>query len=157
MQWDSEEWRELRNEKLTEWFRGNTDAVNCFLWLTTICETWDDLIDKDVEIGPDAINEAFIGALVELPRNPFYYQFRNLLEPLIISSINSWLDSEQFVKRDEEKWRMYAFFLRNEALALIPMIAYCLGGFNYMRQVSIASREFFSHETYQEWEHRHAV
>lgn len=155
MQWDSPEWRKLRNEKLREWFLDNKAAVECFLWITTIYETWDDLIDQDTEMTPGQIHEAFIGALVELPRNAFYYQWRPMIEPLILSNINAWLDSEEFVKRNDETWRMAAFFLRNEGAGLIPMIAYCVGGFAHMRKISIEAREFLAHETYEEWEHRH--
>ncbi len=155
MQWDSEQWREVRNKKFLEWFLGNTAAVEFMINLSTIVETWDDLIDQDKQILPQDIHFAFAEALVGLPRNAFYYQYRPMIEPLIIMAVNAYLDSEIFAKRTEAKWRMQSFWLRNFGGEILQMIAYCVGGFTHMRKVSIEIREFLSHESYDEWEHRH--
>jgi len=71
MEFDSEEWRELRNAKLDEWLLGNKDAVRCVLDLGQIVETWDDLIDKDKPISDQDISGSFYAATVNLPLNPF--------------------------------------------------------------------------------------
>jgi hypothetical protein len=154
--WDSKEWRQLRNEKFFKWFRGNQNAVHCFIDLSAVSETWDDLIDRDKEIDNEDIHRAFLNLLIGLPLNPFYQQYRYYLEPMIIMSVNAWLDSLSLAESPEKKWNMLAFYMRNLGAELAPMIAFCVGGFDHMRNVSGEIRKFLNHESYAEWEHRHA-
>ena len=153
-QWDSIEWRKMRDKCLYKWFMGDQHAIQCFIDISTIVETWDDLIDKD-EVTDKDINYAFDACFIHLPRNPFYMKFRHMLEPLIIMSVNAYHDSETLVKRDDESSRMMSFYIRNIGLELVPMIAFCIGGYDHMRKISMEARDFFIHETYEEWEHRH--
>lgn len=157
MTWDSEGWRKVRNEKLLNWFDGNEDAVRCLVDLSTIAESWDDMIDGDVPLVSSEINNAFNIAMVILPTNPFYIMNRHMLEPVTIMAINAWLDSLELEKRRDEKSKMLAFYMRNLGIELAPMIAFCIGGFKRMREVSLEIRDFLNHETYEEWEHRHVA
>jgi len=43
-------------EAKLEWFGGNQDAVNMFNMFVDLAHTWDDLVDKDVEVSEDHIN-----------------------------------------------------------------------------------------------------
>ena len=155
--WDSEEWRKSRDMKLLEWFDGNEDAVRCYVDLSTVAEIWDDLIDNDSPVGDERVNRAFTIAMVTLPTNPFYIMNKHMLEPIVICAINAWMDSETLIGRVDDASRMSAFHLRNLGIELAPMIAFCIGGNSRMREVSLEIRDFMSHETYSEWEHRHAV
>jgi hypothetical protein len=156
MEWDSKEWREARDVKLRSWFLNNEAAVQFYISFSAICETWDDLVDRDVKITPMDINRAFINALIGMPMNPFYTKYRAAFEPFIVMTINGWLDSEEFIQRGGEKSRMLAFHIRNLGIEIAPLIAFYLGGYIHMRNVSMEIRDFFAHETYAEWEHRHA-
>lgn len=152
-EFDSQEWREERDKRLLEWFLGNEDAVRCYVTLSSIGETWDDLIDKDKEITNKEINAAFLNALVFLQNNPFYVSYRAFLEPVLIISINAWFDSDILQKSDNGKWRMLAFYLRNYDSELAQACAFCVGGFEQMRKVSIDIRQLLNPESYDQWEH----
>ncbi len=156
LNWDSKDWRTLRNEKLLPWMAGNVDAVNCVIGLSTISETWDDLIDRDKQVGPDLINEAFVTAGITLQLNPFYKQNEMLFYAVTVAGINAWMDATAMQKSDEEKWRMLSFYTRNYAYEIMSIAAFRAGGWEHLRKVSLEMRQFFAIESYQEWEHRHA-
>jgi hypothetical protein len=155
MKWDGAAWREVRDAKLLDWMLGNQPAVDAFLMLSRISEVWDDLIDGE-PVDPEDVHGAFVDALVRLQGNPFYRQHEGILMGVVIAGINAWLDSVQLETTPTEAARMHAFYLRNFAYELINVCAFAVGGWRHMRAVSADMRAFFTHETYAQWEHRHA-
>lgn len=153
--WDTPAWRQLRDAKLRDWLLGDELAVDCALMISNALEVWDDLIDRDQALDAATINKAFWDLLITLPNNPFYARHRARLEPLLIATINGWLDAEALVKRPEEHWRWLAFYLRNTGNEMIPACAFIVGGFANMRRVSLAMREFLAHETFADWNKEH--
>ena len=153
-EWDSGEWRKVRNRKLREWLLGDVHAVDSILTLSQISETWDDIVDGE-PVTPDAVNAAFVAAVVTLGRNPFYQRNKAFLDGILMVGINAWLDSTELERKPDEASRMYAFFLRNYCYELTSAHAYLVGGWAHMRKVSHEMRLFFTHETYAQWEHRH--
>lgn len=154
-EWDSEEWRRIRDDRLQAWMLGDQEAFRVALALSTIAETWDDLLDGDRKVSEDEINTAFIAALVGLQSNQFFVRHSASLLPLMIATINAYLDANRFEKADDEKLRMMAFHLRNMGVDITIAITLLVGGFDHMRAVSAEIRQFFAHESYREWEHRH--
>lgn len=155
MEWDSKEWRDLRDKKLMEWFKGDKDAVQCLVEISTISEVWDDLIDRDVALTNAEISSAFVCATIKLPNNPFYASNIAALQPLIIMTVNAWMDSEELVKRSDKKSRMLAFYMRDIGKEIVPLIAFLVGGYAHMRKVSLEIKDFFYFDDYENWELRH--
>jgi len=122
---DTNEWRELRNAKLLEWFGGNQSAVDFLVALSSIAELWDDLVDKDKEPSRKEIDAVFWNALVTLPTNEFFNQNRAFLMPLVIQSINAWQDSVE-LENGNTNDRAYALTLRIISLQIAPMIVLLL-------------------------------
>lgn len=156
MEWDSPAWRELRDANILRWCCGNHAAVQFVLDLNAVVETWDDLIDGDQPVSADAINAAFMRAMVGLPGNPFFQAHASALMPTVAVAINAWLDANVFEKSGDAHERMWAFFLRNLGMEVFIQVALLTGGPEHMRAVSVEMRRFFTHETYANWEHRHA-
>ncbi len=123
--------------------------------LSTVIEVWDDLIDRDREPTAGEVNNAFVLALFDLQVNPFFVRHRAYLLPLLMSAINAWMDSTQMERGADTHERMWAFFLKDAGRELFIQCAHLTGGFAHMRAVSLEMRRFFTHETYQDWEHRH--
>ena len=157
LQWDSEDWRRVRNVKMLEWMRGNAQAVDTVLALSTIAETWDDLHDGDKTPSKERVNEAFTLALVKLQVNEFYKANESLFYALIITSINAWMDANALQNSPNENHRMMAFYLRNFGHELTMLAVFRAGGWEHLRRVSLEIRLFFENGTYQDWEHRHAT
>lgn len=151
MDWDSEEFRAEREKRLFEWFKGDWAAVNCFGMISQIAETWDDLIDDDVA-SDDDINQAFAFASFGLLQNSFFQQHQQAIVAMEIVIANAWLDANELVKTEGKDARIQAYVLRNVGLELVPMFAFFKGGYSHMRKVSKEMREFFTHETFDEWE-----
>lgn len=154
MQWDSKPWREVRDQHLLRWLDGDIDAVATFVMLSTISETYDDLIDGD-PVSPEQVHSTFIAATVGLQFNPFYKRWESLIYGAMLAGLNAWLDSLELERREGEASRMHGFYLRNYLYEVLNVCAFAVGGFEHMRSVSMEMREFFTHETYRQWEHRH--
>lgn len=150
-EWDSLEWREQRDSKMLEWFNGDPDAVACCIMISQISETWDDIVDngsadeKEVELS-------YVHALIGLELNPFYQANRNMILPLVIISVNGWLDSNKMMKTKNKEDHVKAYVLRNLGLELIPLFAFITGGYEHMRAISQEARNFFVHDDFDEWE-----
>lgn len=86
---------ELR-AKWLEWFDGNEDLVNIFEMFTILSHTWDDLVDKDVDVSAEDINEAFKIALVYLPYNRLYQTFLPQILPMWVSVIAAYETANKF-------------------------------------------------------------
>jgi len=154
IEFDSPEWREERNKKLNEWLLGNQDAIRLVLDMGQLIETWDDLIDKDKPISDSDINDSFYAATVSLPLNPFYAQHAPLIASQMIVSINSWQDANALETSDNEKMRMLAFHIRNYTTEILNICVFLVGGMAHLRNTSMEIREFFTHESYANWEHK---
>lgn len=142
MRWGSEEWKNVRDVRLRTWLLGDDDALNFLVTISNITEVWDDLIDGDKPVTAGQVNGAFFDALVNLSNNPFYVKYRERLTPIIIQSINSWLDANDLEKGGSNQ-RALAYTLRNMDIQLLQFIVYLVGGFEHMRSVSREIWDFF--------------
>lgn len=146
-----EDWIALRNANLLKWFNGNTSAVELLLILSRISETWDDLVDQDREVTESELERCFWAALVELPCNQFFAENKTALMPLIVASINSWLDSNKLARGDKTD-RTHAFTLTRMDIQIAQHIALLTGGYDHMRDVSVPMWKFFtSHDDADTW------
>ena len=90
-----------------------------------IIQTWDDLIDQDKPVPPEAIHRAFLAAL-ELPANPFYSRFMGQFLPLLQLGFIRWIAANVYERelRSLDK----AYMLRATYYDLVAMVYYCLQG-----------------------------
>jgi hypothetical protein len=136
MTFDTPSWRGERDAKLLGLFGGNQSAVSFYVAVSTLCELWDDLTDRDKEIAQADVDAAFWSALITLPSNEFFNTHKAFFIPLIIQGINAWKDSVELEKGDAQD-RAYALTLRNLGIQLVPMIVTVLRGHEAARQMSV--------------------
>ena len=149
-EFDSEEWREARNQKLAEWV-GDADAVRFIVMFGDACEFFDDVWDGDKPIGPEFTERVLFNVLTEIPLNPFFDRFKVNLIPLIISGINAWLDANDLEKGDRNQ-KVFAYVLRDWYMEFVSFVIYLTRGRDYMRAVSLDVRRFFTHhETFDQY------
>lgn len=152
LEFDTHAWQQLRNQKLQEWV-GDTHAVNFILALADAGELFDDLIDKDKPIDDTQVVRVLFSLLTELPLNPFFDAYKQQLIPIMITGINAWLDANALEKGTEND-RAFAYVLRDWYMEFVPFVVYLTRGRDYMRNVSMAVRQFFTHhetlEAYRE-------
>lgn len=64
-------------------YGGNEDVLQIANCLAVLTHTWDDMIDRDVEVTDADINQAFMIALVNLPANPLYRAIQADILPMM--------------------------------------------------------------------------
>lgn len=153
-EFDTPEWRELCDAKLREWVQ-NDDAVQFIHDFGHVCELWDDLIDGDKPISHEFINDVFWILLTEMPLNPFFDQFKRNLIPLLISGINAWLDANEYEGNGTDNELVFSYVLRDWYMEFVSFVIYLTRGREYLREVSIEVRHFFTHhETLDEYKEK---
>ena len=87
---------------------GNEDAVRLIAEVWAHVEIWDDLVDQDKPVAPEAVNALMTWAIFELPLNPIY-QACPQLQLLFRVVVSNWLASNALEKRGQEgKARAYS-------------------------------------------------
>lgn len=129
------------NQQILDWLCGNEYAAAFYNTLWTVAQTWDDLVDKDKEVPEEAINNAFILALVDLKKNAFYLAYQKELDPLIILAISDWLDSVAYEKSKLDDQLDLAYSIRFSIVNLLIYSSFLLGGWSHMRTVSTEVRQ----------------
>jgi hypothetical protein len=112
---------------MLEWFNGNRAALDLYQKLVFIAHLWDDLIDKDKEVNPDDINQAFEFALVHIPTNAFYRQYFDSLSPLIYSGVMGYLVANKMEKSSDPHQVEIAHYLR---YAIANIVSFSVGVLN---------------------------
>lgn len=130
---------DLERTAFHQWFQGNASAIEFADMLISATHVWDDLIDKDKEVDPEAINKAFMVGFVGLWRNTFFATHCAELVPLLEQAINDWMDANELEK---DKNLPAAYTLRCSFATPIIRCAYLIGGHDWGRQVSIAMRRY---------------
>jgi hypothetical protein len=147
----SQEWCEKRDLKHADWFLGNVQACDFIHTVMSAIEFTDDLIDKDKPIDNDIIMRNMMALLIRLPNNDFFINNRQHMSVILIHAASAFIDSEALKTSEDERHKLLAFHLRNFALELYHATAFCVGGWEHLRKVSVEMREFFAVETYKEW------
>lgn len=142
--WGSDTWKKERDVYLREWI-GNEHAYRFLMDVSDICELWDDIVDADKELTVEHVNAVFMRALISLPLNPFYAHHRSFLTPIIITSINSWMDAN-LLKQGSRSERAVAYTTRNMDIQVIQAIIYLTRGQEFLRTVSPQLWKMFAAE-----------
>lgn len=136
-------------EFLIEVLLDHSPAVDYCLTLGSVSQAWDDLVDGD-KIGVDRINRAFFDALVTIPANPFFAQYRAFLLPVQQSIIFDWFDANCLESGDSHD-KTIAFVLRDSLVTIVVQCAYLIGGYEHAKKVGPDIRRHFFDETLKEY------
>jgi hypothetical protein len=111
-----------------EWFGGNQDALNMFRMFVVMSHTWDDLVDKDKDIGEAEINNAFLIALVYLQANPFYRSIQEQVWPMWMTVVTAYETANTFEREKDPHGIEIAHSLRYAAGHIIAYaVQVCVG------------------------------
>ena len=123
-------------DALTRWFQGNGYAVRLALDIWSVIQVWDDLVDKDSEVGSDEINETFRKLIYTIPSNPFYAEHAHEFAPILHDMMIRWqiantLEEEQSDGDLEKAWMLragvYQVFVYIASKAVDPVWAAIVG------------------------------
>jgi hypothetical protein len=128
--------------------RGHSEAAEFCIMLIEVLHLWDDLIDRDKPILPEAINKAFWQALVELPRNSFYQEHFHDLIPCLMTAILNWHAANAMEATPSEPDKEIAFILRSSYADIVIQAAHLCGGYDWAIQITPLIRREFHKEGY---------
>ena len=139
------------DEKVYEAIRlssnGNNDAWSYLSIISKVLRIIDDLVDEPEKVKvEDKYNLALL-LMVELPSNSFFHAHKLALLPLHLTSINAWIDSNDWMEKDKTR-KNYALVIRDQITELVMLVAFLTGGTDYMRNVSLKIRELFLKEEF---------
>jgi hypothetical protein len=155
LEFDTPEWQAVRNAKLHEWVK-DPHAVRFIIDFGDTCELFDDMIDRDKPIEDDHIVRVLFKVLTEIPLNPFFDHYKNQLIPIIVTGINAWLDSNT-LENGSDNDKVFAYVLRDWYMEFVAYVVYLTRGRDYMRDISMDIRQFFTHhETLEEYKEKMA-
>lgn len=148
--WDSDEWRELRDAKLIEWLQ-DPAAVRFVLDMSHFVEIFDDLVDQDKPVSQRDMTHAVFSALYHIPANPFFNAHRAVLLPVIFMFTNAWLDSNELAKGDETE-KALAFTLKGLGVEVLLACVSITRGVDYLRTVSADIRRvLMAHQSFADY------
>ncbi len=111
-----------------EWFGGNQDALNMYRAFVSLLHTWDDMVDKDRDVGENDINRAFLTCLVYLPANPFYRAIQDQILPMWLTVVSSYETANKFERDKDPHGIEIAHSLRYAAGHIVAYAVHvCLG------------------------------
>lgn len=131
-----------REQLIQEVTKGDQSATDFLLMIHDVAHVWDDLIDRDLDVAPSAINAAFFAALIGIPNNAFYRRHIDQLQPLVMSSVTNWLVANQLEATDSESDKHIAFITRSGYVDLFLYVAALIGGPAWAVEVGAKVRRF---------------
>lgn len=130
--------------------KSHAAAISFCELVFAISQTWDDLIDGDVEVTKEQVNDAFFRAVIELPANPFYQAHFAMLHPLLQAAIYDWLTANE-LERGSAHDKTLAFVLRDSLTAVVTQCAAIIGGHQWAIAAAPEIRRYFQDETLQQF------
>lgn len=151
-------WVEKRDALRNKACCGDANALAFLSSIMDAVEIWDDLIDKDKPVSDNDLNRVFVNLLFYLPQNPFFDRNKGYLLPVVMTCINAWMDSTDLQKSPVKKDLAAAWYLKQMGVELYGSVAFLMGGFEHMREVSLEARDVLAHEEFEDFlqEHNHA-
>ena len=111
-----------------DWFGGNEDGVAIYEFFRYLSHTWDDLVDKDVDVPSEVINEAFRVALVYLPANKLYQALLPQILPMWVPIISAYETANKYEKDKDPHGIEIAHGLRYATGHIVAyIITVCVG------------------------------
>lgn len=126
---------------------GNQDAWNYLFIIAKALRIIDDLVDEPEKVTVEDKYKLAELLLVALPSNPFFASYRQMLVPLHLTSVNAWIDSNDWMEKDKTR-KNYALVIRDQITELVMLVAYLTGGNEHMRRISLKVRDLFLKEEF---------
>lgn len=129
---------------------GHKLALEFLRMMAQVLHAWDDLVDKDKGVLGDCdINDAFTLALVRLPRNSFYREHFDDLNPILTVAIINWRIATAVERRGaapDDGWNsadlQWAYVIRSTYVDLVTMSAAILHGPDHAATMGIELRQW---------------
>ena len=130
----------VQDRLISHWLKNNKDAINLAWDFVQISQIWDDLYDQDKSVSGLDLNRMMLLALVNIPRNPFYRQHYQDIQPMVEHCLFNWLDSNWLEENGNNRDLQVSYILRSVTTDLIIHLAYLVGGADWRLQAAAEIR-----------------
>lgn len=138
--------------RLLAFFKGNESAADLAFAIALVADVWDDLYDRDKGVSNDRINKAFWAALFEIPSNPIYREFEDLIRPTMVSGYLAWMGANALQQEVKNHHALTVAHVTRYSLAdSLTMIAFAIGGREWAESQAMDIRLFCQRETLAEF------
>lgn len=132
----------VNETRLAHICRGNDDAKAFLMAYTEFSHLLDDAVDGELTGGVEKVAGIALNFMAQCSFNPFYEKHKAVLFPKIIDGVNAWCDSEIAAKHADDRIRRASDVLKSLHADITATVAYHLGGYAHMREVSKMWRTF---------------
>ena len=134
---------ELATQAIIEEASGKNPFAASYLWeLACISRTVDDIYDQDQEVSRTQLLRLTRWFFVELPFNPFFREYRDVLESQHVAMWNAWMAANTWEKGDETD-QIYGHVWRDTHHEVFAIVAMLTQGPTKMDEVSSKIRTLF--------------
>jgi hypothetical protein len=141
--------------KIIDLFGGNKHGEDIFEMFRVLLHTWDDLVDKDVDVSEDQINEAFRICLIKLPTNPLYNHIFSDIVPMWEVVISAYVTANKFEREKDEHGIEISHSLRYAAGHIVAYaIIQCVGIEKSKELIPLMWKEVF-YERFDDYKKEH--
>lgn len=124
-------------------YKENKEAADLSHKIMEICHTWDDLVDGDRPVPPEAVNSAFRGAFFDLQQSAIWVNCG--IAHHVLNCYLRWRDANTIEgsdkKIDSDLHKTY--MLRAGVYDIFVIIAYYLYGDGWAEQIGPVVRKFY--------------
>lgn len=128
---------------------GNEDAVRLIDEVWHHVETWDDLVDQDKPVSPEAVNALLTWAIFELPLNPIYQAFPEL-QFLFRTVVSNWF-AANVLERKGLEGKARAYSLRCSPYDFFVGVVFVTSGAKAADEAALFFRSLPTGETFDEY------
>lgn len=134
--------------------KNDPDALEFLRDMALVMHWFDDLIDKDRSVPDEETQEVLWRVLVTLPRNTFYRDNFNLLNPIVINAITNWRTANHLERGQahDQTDVMTAFIIRSSYIDLATMAATIIGGPLWAAERGVALRHWAHGEGFERYQ-----
>ena len=129
-------------EDFLKYTNGNEQAWSFVELFANRSHLIDDIVDGDKEVSGPEIITAELAWMTELYRNTFYQANQAFLMPITIMACNSWLDSNEWGRSEDEVKQCHSDVIKSQYHEVIFACVYLCGGWVALREFTKKHREY---------------
>jgi hypothetical protein len=142
------DWEPMTRAALEELLCGDMDAVNFYRCVAHCSHTYDDLVDRDKPVSPQALHTFVWRLLFELPLNPFFVKHQSVLRPLLMTGILNWIAANDMERSGSKEELRVAHVIRYAAGDILLAAMTLTGGIDHARTHARRARLMLQDETW---------
>lgn len=144
------DWGPLSPELLHELLCGDESAMAFYRSVAAWAHVYDDLIDGDRPVSHADIHRFVWISLFDLPLNPFYARFQEVLRPIIMTGILNWIAANEMEASGSTEELRVAHVIRYSVGDVLLAAMTLTGGIDHARRNARRARLSLQDET---WAH----